>query len=157
PPSLRLTGDLERIAREAHLVGSFDSLDDSSLLRQWVGFALLGKVDAGEQDFTIGPALGDLEPKVATAMLAALDREAASLVGSSKAGAEHQVLSLLELEADALFRIGKTEEGVAKLQHFLDEYPTSTQFSNVTRTINVELGVERTSQQDDLLNYPDKG
>jgi TolB-like protein len=156
-PSLRLSGDLERIAREAHLVGSSDSLDESGLLRQWASFVLLGKVDAGEQDFTIGPALGDLEPKTGAAMLAALDREVASLTRSSKARAEHHVRSLLELEADALFRIGKTEDGVAKLQRFLDEYPTSTQFSNVTRKINVELGVERTSQQDDLLNYPEKG
>jgi TolB-like protein len=155
--SLRLPDDLERIAREARLAAGSESLDDDRLLRQSVEFVLLGRVDAGEQDYTIAPALGDLDPRIAEAMFAMLDREAASLLRTNKVGAEHDVRAILELWADALFRIGKTEEGIAKLQRFLDEYPTSTQFSAVTRKINVELGVERTSNQDDLLNYPDKG
>jgi hypothetical protein len=155
--SLRLPDDLERIAREARLASGSESLDAERLLRQSAELVLLGRVDAGEQDYTIAPALGDIDPKLAAATLAMLDGEASALLRAGKAGAEHAVRTLLELQADALFRVGKTEEGVAKLQRFLDEYPTSTQFSGVTRKINVELGVERTSNQDDLLNYPDKG
>lgn len=155
--SLRLPDDLDRIAREAHLATGSESLDDERLVRQWAELVLLGRVDAGEQDYTIAPALGDLDAKLGAAMFAMLEREVASWLRAGKVGAEHQVQSTLELEADALFRIGKTEDGVAKLQRFLDEYPTSTQFASVTRKINVELGVERTSNQDDLLNYPDKG
>jgi TolB-like protein/tetratricopeptide (TPR) repeat protein len=157
-PSLRLPEDLSRIAREAQLLSSSsDSADEPRILRRWCQFALLGKVDPGEHDFLIGPALGDLDPRVAAAAFAALDRGVASLLQRNKTGAEHDVEQHLELWADALFRLGKTEESVAKLQRFLDEYPTSTGFSRVTRKINVELGVEHTADMDDLLKYPDKG
>jgi len=156
-PNLRLPEDLERIAREAHLKTGSDSISDERLVRQEAELALLGRVDDGDKAYHLGPALGDLDPKVWAATFGALEREVDSLLQSNKARAEHDVSAALELLADALFRIGKTEDGIAKLQRFLDEYPTSTRFSNITRKINVELGVERTSRQDDLINYPEKG
>jgi TolB-like protein len=155
--NLRLPADLDRIARETHLKTSSDSIDEERLARQTGEFVLLGRVEDGERPYSIGPALGDLDPKLWAATFEALDREVDSLLRSNKASADRQVSSALELQADALFRIGKTEQGVAKLQRFLDEYPTSTRFSSVTRKINVELGVERTSTQDAVINYPDKG
>jgi hypothetical protein len=127
------------------------------LVRQLGEFVLLGRVDEGEQSYPIGPALGDLDSALSAAMFATLEREVESLLRSNKVGAEYEVSAALELAADALFRIGKTEQGVGKLQRFLDEYPTSTRFSSITRKINAELGVERTAVQDDLINYPDKG
>jgi len=156
-PNLRLPADLDRIATEAHLKNGSESLRDEWFVRQAAEFVLLGRVDEGEQRYTIGPALGDLYPKLWAATVATLDRAVDALLRGGKAGAEPNVRAALELLADALFRIGKTEEGVGKLQRFLDEYPTSTQFSSVTRKINLELGVERTADKDDLLNYPDKG
>ena len=156
-PNLRLPDDLDRIATEAHLKSGSLSLREDGLVRQAAELVLLGWVDEGEQRYTLGPALGDLDPKLAAATFKALDQQVDSLLRGNKIGAEHDVRSVLELLADALFRNGKTEEGVGKLQRFLDEYPTSTQFGSVTRKINVELGVERTSDKDDLINYPDKG
>lgn len=155
--TLRLPADLDRIAREARLSSGSDSVDDRRLLQQSAEFVLLGRVEAGEQDYTIGPALGDLDARLGAATSAMLEREVSRLLQGNKAAAEHDVRQLIELQADALFRAGRTEEGVAKLQRFLDEYPTSTQFSAVTRKINIELGVEHSSNQDDLINYPDKG
>jgi TolB-like protein len=156
--SLHLPEELDRIAREAHLKDTFDSsIDDERLAHQDAAFVLLGEVEVGGKRYTIGPALGDLDPKLWSATSGALEREVDTLVRTHKAGAERQVSADLELLADALFRIGKTEQGVGKLQRFLDEYPTSTQFASVTRKINVALGVEYSFFEENLLNYPDKG
>jgi hypothetical protein len=48
-------------------------------------------------------------------MLAVHDQ---GLLQSAKVKAEYAVSTALELEADALFRIGKSEQGIAKLQRF---------------------------------------
>jgi TolB-like protein len=156
-PDLRLPSDLDRMAQEAHLTSGSESLSDGGLLRQSAEFVLLGKVYDGDQQFTIAPALGDLDPTLGAATLAALDRAVDALGRTARAGAEYEVSAALELEADALFRIGRTEDGIARLQRFLDDYPTSTRFSSIARRINLELGVEFSSNQDDLLKYPDKG
>lgn len=157
-PRLTLPDDLERITRESHLHKSgSESIDDDQLLREQAQLVLLGDVDEGEKDYAIAPALGDLEPKLGAAIATTLDHAVDTLLRTNKAHAEYAVRSLLELQFTALIRVGKTEAGIAKLQRFLDEYPTSTQFAGVTRMINIELGVEHSAHQDDLLNYPDKG
>jgi len=153
--SSRLPGDLDRIADEAHLKKTSENLED--VAHQEAKFVLLGQVEEGEKDYTIGPALGDLDPKLWSETFGMLDREVDSLLRSNKVGAEHEVESALELQAKALFRIGKTEQGIAKLQRFLDQYPTSKYFSFVTRDINIELGIEHSYTQGNILNYTDKG
>lgn len=150
-----LPRDLDRIASEAHLKKSVEHLDEAA--RQEAKFVLLGQVEEGEKAYTLGPALGDLDPKLWSETFAMLDREVDSLLRSNKVGAEYEVESALALQAKALFRIGMTEEGIAKLQRFLDQYPTSRDFSHVTRDINIELGVEHSSDRGDVLDYSDKG
>lgn len=152
---LRLPGELDRIAGEAHLKKQVEHLEE--VAHQEAKFVLLGQVEEGEKDYTIGPALGDLDPKLWSEMFGMLDREVDSLLRTNKVGAEYEVKTALELQAEALFRIGKTEQGIAKLQRFLDQYPTSKDFSHVTRDINVELGVEHTFDRGNILDYSDRG
>src|SRR5262249_8050528 len=72
--SPRLPDERDKIAREAHLKGS-ETLDDGLQLAEEAGFVLLGQVSEGEQRYRIAPVLGDLDPKLSTAMFAVLDRE----------------------------------------------------------------------------------
>jgi TolB-like protein len=155
-PKVQLPEDLDRIVKEAQLTGHA-AIDEDTLLCKEGQLVLLGEIEDGEHRYHLGPTLGDLDATLWSAVLAALDRRVDTLLRSNKARAELAVHTALELQADGLLHVGKTEEAIAKLQRFLDEYPTSTLFSNVTRRINVELGVERSAVQEDILNYPDNG
>jgi TolB-like protein len=131
PPftEVRLDPQAERLAQEGAF-GRVSLLDDAS--RALGELVLLGRVRDGEPGYTVGPALGDLDPKEQKAAFEALDRLVTVALGRHAAAAssmkplfENQVSQALDLKANALLRLDRDEEAVAAYQRLLDAFPTS--------------------------------
>ncbi len=60
---------------------------------------------------------------------------------------------MLELYGDALLLRGHVEEAVAKWQLFLDRFPTSRAFPNISNKIKTALGVGPNSRENAGTQY----
>ncbi|HEY3356608.1 MAG TPA: CsgG/HfaB family protein [Polyangia bacterium] len=125
---MKLDNDTERLVRDAQLGrGSLSDEPVSTL----VSFVLLGRVRDGDNTYTVGPALGDLDPKEQKAAFELLDREVTVAMGlhaktpvAQQAQHEHRAARALEEKATALIRLDQDEAAVAAYQRILDAFPT---------------------------------
>lgn len=143
PPSSSLTlppEDAERVRQ-----GKYGPLSVDAEARITVASALLlGRFDAGsddKDDFQMGPSLSDLEPSVEEEAFRLLEEAVTQTESLPPQQRELRARLALELHGDALMRKGRVEEAVARWQRFLDLFPASGQFKNVSDKIKTALGV----------------
>jgi len=124
-PSMSYSPD-ETLARQLKESGlgevSLGGLPFEELFR----FVMTGWGRDGEESFRVAPALGDLEPKTAEAVLGELDKRVAAAVAAEKArlgGGEHDFTRLLELKAEYLIRNDRIDDAVGAYQQILDNAP----------------------------------
>lgn len=115
-----------------------------------VMFVLLGRATDSDDGYTLAPALGDLDPAEQKAAFAALDEKIAAALAAypktppaQQLQVENQIVTLIELEADALLRLDRDEDAIGALQKILDTLPQSRGATRAERTIKILLGAER--------------
>jgi hypothetical protein len=117
---------------------------DEHYFWRFTAFALLGDVSVGNVEFAVWPRPIELDPKlkpeVEKLCMGELDRLFAMKTKEAAEVAHHTIfytwLKYLSLA-------GRTEDGVALLQKFLDAFPTSRHFQELQDEIKLALGVEK--------------
>jgi len=120
--------EVERLMRDAGFGRVSLSEDFVHTLTQ---FVLQGRVNDGEQGYTVAPALGDLDAKEQRGAFDLLDRGVtAALADYAKTPVMQQRLhesratQYLEEKANALLRLDQDEAAAAAFQKILDAFPT---------------------------------
>jgi TolB-like protein len=125
-------------------------------------FILTGRFHDRDESYVMGPTLADLDPTAMAEGNQLLEQALKDASNGLTRLRESRARQVLELHGDALLLRGKVEEAVAKWQQFLDSYPTSIAFDNISRKIKTALGVgpnqreNAYSQYNEALNTCDK-
>jgi TolB-like protein len=145
--------DAERVRQAKYGPMSFDDEVRITVARA----LLLGEFDGGDDsdnDFQAGPSLSDLEPSAEEEGFRLLEEAVADAESLPPRQRELRVKRALELHGEALMRKGRVEEAVARWQRFLDLFPTSNQFNQVSNKIKTALGVGPNSHSNAGATFP---
>jgi TolB-like protein len=116
-------------------------------------FLLMGRFRDRDQSYVMGPTLADLDPSAMKEGIRLIEQALRDAEAAPDREREYRTRRVLELHGDALMLRGKLEEAVAKWQLFLDRYPTSNAFNNVSRKIKAALGVGPNSRENAATQY----
>jgi TolB-like protein len=131
--------------------GSWSFAASWRLGRAAAQFAFLGKPDFWSPvKFTTSPTLAELDPKLVGPALGLLDAALARIAKArfpGEAMRQRDAIDTLDLYAQALLRLGRRPEAVARWQTILDRYPTCEKYAEFERNIQDALGVTPSDPQ----------
>jgi TolB-like protein len=132
--------------------GSLDYQDDAAL--SVAEFILLGRYRDDGISFDLGPTLADQDPSALKEGFLLMEQALQEADAGIPRQRELRTRQVLELYGDALLLRGHLEQAVAKWQLFLDHFPASPSFKNISNKIKTALGVGPIARENATAQYP---
>jgi len=109
-------------------------------------FLLLG---AAQQNQTPArPSLADIDPSVVDRAMGLIDDAIADIKARTGGLDEHEYTQAQELAGEGLVQVGRVNDGLARWQAVLDQFPTSTDYSRIEKLIKDTAQEERDDAED---------